>query len=118
MCKEIYFTDGRCSLLNRDRDEIISLFDAYGGLLTQSCRDCIELYYCDDLSLSEIAESMGISRQGARDAIKRGEAELQHIESVLGLVAKSRYASELAGRIAALSDDAEIKRLAEQIAAL
>ncbi len=104
--------------MSRKRDEIIALFDAYNGLLTQSCRDCIELYYCDDLSLSEIAENAGISRQGAHDAIKRGESELIHIESVLGLVQKSRRISELASKIINTTGDAEVKALAEQIIAL
>ena len=118
MCKEIYFTDKAVCGLSQKRDEIIALFDAYGGLLTQSCRDCIELYYCDDLSLSEIAEDVGISRQGARDAIRRGEAELLHIESVLGLVQKTGRISELAGEIIAITDDADVKAIAERIIAL
>lgn len=104
--------------MSQKRDEIITLFDTYGGLLTQSCRDCIELYYCDDLSLSEIAESLGISRQGAHDAIRRGEAELSHIESVLGLVQKSKHISDLASKIISTTNDADVKAIAEQIIAL
>ena len=43
------------------------LFDTYGELLPENQRDMFEQYYCDDLSLSEIAENTGITRQGVRD---------------------------------------------------
>ena len=50
--------------------EIALLFDFYGEMLTDKQRDVVELYYNDDLSLSEIAENEGITRQGVRDSIK------------------------------------------------
>ena len=48
-------------------------------------RDFLEYYYNDDLSLSEIAENEGITRQGVRDAIKRAETQLNEMESRLGM---------------------------------
>ncbi len=62
-----------------------TLLDYYGALLPERQRDALALYYNDDLSLSEIADEMGISRQGVRDAIKRGEAELSELEGALGI---------------------------------
>lgn len=62
-----------------------TLLDYYGAILPERQRDALELYYNDDLSLAEIADEMGISRQGVRDAIKRGEAELVELESALGI---------------------------------
>ena len=56
--------------------EIALLFDFYGDMLTDKQRDVVELYYDNDLSLSEIAENEGITRQGVRDSIKRAEAQL------------------------------------------
>ena len=53
--------------------EISFLLDFYGDMLTEKQRDVIEYYYNEDLSLSEIAENQGISRQGVRDAIKRSK---------------------------------------------
>ena len=53
--------------------EISYLLDFYGDVLTEKQRDVMEQYYNDDLSLSEIADNFGITRQGVRDAIKRGE---------------------------------------------
>ena len=52
------------------------LLDHYGAMLTEKQREVIDLYYNDDLSLAEIAEQEGITRQGVRDNIKRAEAQL------------------------------------------
>ena len=61
------------------------LLDLYGGLLTDRQNEIMTRYFADDLSLSEIAEQYGITRQGVHDAIKRGEETLVHYDSVLGL---------------------------------
>lgn len=61
------------------------LLDFYGGILNDKQREVLTLYYDDDLSLGEIAEISGISRQGAHDLIKRGEAKLTQAEEALGL---------------------------------
>lgn len=63
--------------------EISMLLDLYGEVLTTKQRDYLCFYYNDDLSLSEIAENEGITRQGVRDAIKRAEAVLYDMESKL-----------------------------------
>ena len=68
--------------------EITILLDFYGDMLTAKQRDFINLYYNDDLSLAEIAENEGITRQGVRDAIKRAEGQLYEMESSLGIVKK------------------------------
>ncbi len=68
--------------------DIIILFDIYGEMLTQKQQDFISYYYNDDLSLAEIAENEGITRQGVRDAIKRAEAQLIAFEEHLGLNAR------------------------------
>ena len=60
------------------------LLDFYGEVLTQKQREMLRQYYNDDLSLSEIGENFGITRQGARDAIKHGEAALDELEAKLG----------------------------------
>ncbi len=65
---------------------IAMLYDFYGELLTPKQAQAIDLYYNEDLSLAEIAEPLGISRQGVRDAIKRGEKLLLSMEERLGLV--------------------------------
>ena len=55
------------------------LFDFYGELLTDRQKEFFDLYYNEDLSLSEIAENEGISRQGVRDVIVRAEAILTEL---------------------------------------
>ena len=64
------------------------LFDIYGGLRSANEKDAFEYYYCDDLSLSEIAEIMKMTRQGVRDNIVRAEKLLRDCEEKLGLKKK------------------------------
>ena len=68
--------------------DMIMLLDFYGEMLTQKQRDFISFYYNDDLSLAEIAENAGITRQGVRDAIKRAESQLVEMEERVGFVAR------------------------------
>jgi len=62
------------------------LFDFYGELLTERQKEFFDLYYNEDLSLSEIAENTGISRQGVRDVIVRAENVMQNVEDKTGLI--------------------------------
>ena len=62
------------------------LFDFYGDLLTERQKEFFDLYYNEDLSLAEIAENSGISRQGVRDVIVRAEAAMQEVEDKTGLI--------------------------------
>lgn len=70
--------------------EIIWLYDFYGEMLTDKQQQMIELYYEEDLSLSEIAENQHITRQGVRDCIKRAEAQMVEMEDRLHLAARFR----------------------------
>lgn len=62
------------------------LLDFYGELLTEKQRECCELHFNEDLSLTEIAEQCGISRQGVWDNLRRAEAALEEIEEKTGLI--------------------------------
>ena len=62
------------------------LLDFYGEILTQRQREFFDLYYNEDLSLAEIAENYGISRQGVRDAIVRAETAMEELEDKTGLL--------------------------------
>ena len=64
------------------------LYDFYGDLLTERQREFYDLYHNEDLSLAEIAENYGISRQGVRDVIIRAEAILNDFEEKTGIVAR------------------------------
>ena len=62
------------------------LFDFYGEILTDRQKEFFDLYYNEDLSLAEIAENYGISRQGVRDVIVRAEAAMTELEDKTGLI--------------------------------
>jgi predicted DNA-binding protein YlxM (UPF0122 family) len=65
------------------------LLDFYGSVLDEHTEAVMKAYYDDDLSLAEVATGVGISRQGVRHIIKRGEEQLEFLEERLGLMAKS-----------------------------
>ena len=66
----------------------IMLLDIYGGLLTERQKNLITLHLEEDLSLGEIAELEGISRQGVRDCIVKGTAVMLKADEQLGLLKK------------------------------
>ena len=75
------------------------LLDFYSPLLDERTRSIIEAYYEDDLSLSEIADGEGISRQGVRHIIKKGEEQLEFFEEKLGLCDRYNELSSVAERL-------------------
>lgn len=81
------------------------LFDFYGELLTEHQRKVYEDAVYNDLSLSEIAEEQGISRQGVHDLIKRCDKLLLDYESKLHLVERFAKAKEIVKEIQKLADD-------------
>ena len=85
--------------------EISILLDFYGDVLTEKQRDVMEQYYNDDLSLSEIAANFGITRQGVRDAIKRGEGILLELEEKVGFAKRYRAVQEGIDHIEHLARD-------------
>ena len=66
--------------------EVSLLFDFYGQLLKEGQQKAVAMYYNDDLSLSEISDQLGITRQGVRDSIKRAEKTLYSYEEKLALL--------------------------------
>ena len=106
--------------------ELSMLFDFYSGMLTERQRDFFDLYHNDDLSLSEIAESAGVSRQAVHDTLTRAEATLYEIEKKTGLLARFLssqrqlddiiLAAEELGKLCASNENSsEIVRLVGQI---
>lgn len=71
------------------------LYDLYGPLLSEKKREAFEEYYLSDLSLSEIAEQTGTSRQAVRDLISRASAELVSFEEKLSLLKKRKEIGSL-----------------------
>lgn len=75
------------------------LFDFYQALLTDKQRSYMQLYYLDDLSLGEIAESYGVSRQAVYDNIRRTEAMLEEYEAKLELFHKFKKRQQITEKL-------------------
>ena len=85
------------------------LLDFYGEVLTPKQREMLRQYYNDDLSLSEIGENFGITRQGARDAIKHGETALKELEEKVGFAARYRRVQQTLEELEQLVIDARFE---------
>ena len=98
------------------------LLDFYGDVLTERKKEVLDMYYNEDLSLAEIAEQIGISRQGVRDLIKKAEDELLFLEDKLGLAKKMvalRHHSDNMMRLAKNGNiSPELKKEIEEISAI
>ena len=92
-----------------EKDMKISfLLDFYGEVLSERKRTVLDYYYNDDCSLAEIAEEIGISRQGVRELIKKAEEELRFYEEKLGLAERFRRVQKTAERLQGLLADAGV----------
>jgi len=89
------------------------LLDFYGDLLTEKQREYFDLHYNSDLSLYEIAEQSGVSRQAVWDIIRRAEQSLRDYESKTGLVARAVRRREILSEVESIAaglPDSEEKR--------
>ena len=102
------------------------LFDFYGDMLTDRQKEFFDLYYNEDLSLSEIAENYGITRQGVRDVIVRAEGIMQELEDKTGIIRRFQRMQEQFSDIERAADsilainsehsyDSDIETLATEI---
>jgi predicted DNA-binding protein YlxM (UPF0122 family) len=104
-----------------DALEMALLFDYYGGMLTQKQFDCFDMRYNQDLSLGEIAETLGVSRQAVNDNLTRTEALLRRMEENIGCVKRHKERREAVQKIldaAAVLDassDPAVKEAAKHI---
>lgn len=106
----------------QDNLQISLLYDFYGPLLGDNMQQAVELYYNDDLSLSEVSDIMGISRQGVRDTLSRAVKKLEDFESKLSLLSRFENEQKIlekiitdADSVFSLTDEKDIKALAENI---
>ena len=75
------------------------LFDYYGGMLTDKQRDCFDMRYNQDMSLGEIAEELGVSRQAVNDNLKKTEALLRRMEENIGSVKRDMLIRKVSGEL-------------------
>ena len=106
-----------------DALEMTLLFDYYGGMLTEKQRDCFDMRYNQDLSLGEIGEMLGVSRQAVNDNLTRTEALLRRMEENIGCVKRDmrnrRAVREILDAAAVLntSSDPAVSAIAQRIIA-
>ena len=102
--------------------EISMLWQIYGALLTEKQKEYIDYYYNEDLSLAEIAQNDGITRQGVRDIIKKGEKKLFEYEEKLLFMKKTINQEKLAqsilenlNKIQKESSDKKVSNILEEV---
>ena len=113
LCK--YFSPEGDDMDNIGRKAL--LFDVYGMMLTAKQREIYDLAVGEDMSLAEIAEIVGVSRQAVHDMIRRTDKILDEYEEKLGLAEKFLDIEEHLDRIRHILDDAPSSALAREIAA-
>ena len=97
-------TEGDENMRIDDITQASLLYDFYGQLLSKRQREVMELYHEENLTLAEIADEFGISRQGVHDALKNAEKSLNGYEEKLGLVAKFQKSSDAVKQIDTIID--------------
>lgn len=96
--------------------DFVLLLDVYECMLTDRQKELMEYYYCDDMSLGEISENSGITRQAVRDGIKRAEQTLTSLEEKLGLAAKivkCRDTFDEISKLASQQNDIDLKKISQ-----
>ena len=86
---------------------ITFLLDFYGDMLTDKQREVVECYYNEDLSLAEIADELGVSRQGVHDNITRAEAHLAKMEAKTGCVRRNLQSRQAMQAILSVAKELE-----------
>lgn len=106
-----------------DALEMALLLDYYGGMLTEKQRECFDMRYNQDLSLGEIGEALGVSRQAVCDNLTRTEALLRRMEQNIGCVSRNKLTRKAlqsisqAAEVLARNPDPQVSELAGQILA-
>ena len=90
--------------------EVMLLLDVYGNLLTEKRKQTLNLYYNEDYSLQEIADFLGITKQGVRDALVQGEKSLYHYEKNLKILSKNLQQDQVVRDVLKTISDNEIKK--------
>jgi predicted DNA-binding protein YlxM (UPF0122 family) len=106
-----------------DAMEMVLLYDYYGNLLTDRQKECLEMRYNQDLSLGEIGQILGISRQGVHDNLSRAEMLLRNMEEKTGCVKRDMACRKAVRTILDAAkqlqdhDDMQVTALAQRIIA-
>jgi predicted DNA-binding protein YlxM (UPF0122 family) len=91
------------------------LFEYYGSMLTKRQYDVCDMYLNQNLSLSEISENLGITRQGVRDSLIKSENILINLEEKLSVKRKNELLGEISEKILFLAEKSEDKLMKDGI---
>ena len=92
------------------------LYDFYGALLTEKQRQVMALYHEENLSLSEIAQEFGVSRQAVHDTLKKAEQALEDYDNKLNLIDKLVKTEEVIAEIDTLASETKDSQTVEKLA--
>ncbi len=90
-------------------------YDIYSSLLTEKQRETMEMYYFSDLSLGEISEETGVTRQAAFNCIKKCEERLEELEQALGLLKKRQKALDLLDKLDKIEKNTDAAQLINEL---
>ena len=91
------------------------LLEIYGNLLTEKQKDTLDLYYNENLSLSEIAEDANITRQGVRKILQDGEKKLLEFEEKLGVLDTKLKQNKIIEELIVETKDEKIKNKLQKL---
>jgi len=95
--------------------EIMSLYDIYQNVLTSKQREYIESYYFEDLSITEISEEFGVSRNAVHDQIKKTVKKLYDLESNMMIKDRTSKRKKLIDKIRLVSTQDEVKDILDEL---
>lgn len=101
-----------------DKTRLALLYDLYGALLTEKANASMSLYLNEDWTISEIAESLSISRQAVHDSLQRSQEHLEHYEASLGVLARFEQQKTLLDALDDALAENDIRKAAAISAAL
>ena len=102
----------------QDRIRFGTLYEVYGGLLTEKQQHCLRLYFYEDYSLAEIAADMQVSRQAIHDLLRRVEKLLAHYESLLGILSRREAQRQALREVDLLLEQGEVNAARERLRSL
>lgn len=91
------------------------LLEIYGNLLTEKQSDTVDLYYNQNLSLSEIADEIGVTRQAVRKSLIEAEKNLQEYENKLGFLERQVQRKNKIDKILEIIEDENLQKMIEEL---
>ncbi len=102
-------------LIILSHNDICLLLDFYGQLLTARTRELMDMHFSEDMSLSEIAENLSITRQAVHDRIQQGEHNLMDLENRLGLAQRYKFQKKCINEAILALENGQVDQVKDQL---